>query len=67
GRVVVQFIVDTLGAVEDRTIDVVESTHQVFEEPARESVARAVFRPARLGAIPVRQLTRQPISFIIQQ
>lgn len=67
GRVVLQFIVDTAGTVELRSIHVVESTHDVFEDPARESVAKALFRPARLGAIPVRQLTRQPISFVVQQ
>lgn len=66
GRVVLQFIVDTVGAVELRSIHVVESSHEIFEEPARASVARALFRPARLGTIPVRQLTRQPISFVAQ-
>lgn len=67
GRVVLQFIVDTVGSVELRSIRILESTHELFEEPARESVARAVFRPARLGAMPVRQLTRQPISFVARQ
>lgn len=67
GRVVIQFVVDTAGTVELRSIHVLESTHRAFEDPARESVSQAVFRPARLGAIPVRQLTRQPISFRVDQ
>jgi TonB family protein len=67
GRVVIQFIVDTAGTVEVRSIEVLESTHLAFEEPAREAVAGALFRPARLGAIPVRQLTRQPISFLARR
>jgi len=67
GRVVLQFIVDTAGTVELRSIQVVESTHDLFEEPARASVAKALFRPARLRTIPVRQLTRQPISFVVRQ
>jgi len=67
GRVVIQFIIDTAGTVEVQSIQVLESTHEVFEEPARESVARAVFHPARLGALPVRQLTKQPISFVTSQ
>ncbi len=67
GRVVLQFIIDTAGTVEIRSIRVLESTHEAFVESARESVSRAVFRPARIGAYAVRQLTRQPISFIARQ
>ncbi len=67
GRVVIQFVVDTLGAVEALSITVLESTHRGFEAPARESVAGAVFRPARLGPCPVRQLTKQPVRFITSQ
>jgi TonB family protein len=66
GRVVLEFIVDTLGTVEP-SIVVVESSHRAFEQPARESVSLAVFRPARLGSQPVRQLSRQPISFVARQ
>jgi TonB family protein len=67
GRVVVEFIVDTLGTVERRSIVVLSSTHEAFEEPARESASRALFRPAHLGSYPVRQRSRQPISFIARQ
>lgn len=65
GRVVIQFVVDTVGQVEPPSITVLESTHPGFEASARESVAGAVFRPAHLGAYPVRQLTRQPVRFVI--
>lgn len=64
GRVVMQFIIDTVGRVEYRSMQVLQSTHRDFEEVARESVSRAVFRPAHIGEVPVRQLTTQPISFI---
>ena len=64
GRVMMQFIVDTTGRVERRSLQVLESTHREFEEPARQSVAEALFLPAKLGRTPVRQLTRQPISFV---
>jgi TonB family protein len=67
GRVVLEFIVDTLGAVERPSIEVVESSHAAFERSARESVSLAVFRPARLGIHPVRQRSRQPISFVARQ
>jgi len=64
GRVVLQFVVDTTGRVEFRSIRVIESSNQGFEAPARVSVAAAIFQPARLGPLPVRQLAVQPIRFI---
>ena len=67
GRVVLQFIVDTTGRVESASIHVMESTNEGFESPARESVAAAVFHPARLGPKPVRQLAQQGIRFIASQ
>jgi protein TonB len=67
GRVVLQFVVDTTGHVELTSIRVLESTHEGFEPPAREAVAAAIFRPARLGARPVRQLAQQGVRFIARQ
>jgi protein TonB len=67
GRVVLQFVVDTTGRVELTSIHVLESTHEGFEPPAREAVAAATFRPARLGARPVRQLAQQGVRFIARQ
>ncbi len=64
GLVVLHFVVDTTGWVEGASIRVIESTHEAFEASARESVAGAVFRPARLGARAVRQLAEQPIRFL---
>jgi periplasmic protein TonB len=63
GRVALEFVIDTTGRVEPASLRVLESTHAAFETAAREALARAVFRPARLGAHPVRQLTRQAIRF----
>jgi outer membrane biosynthesis protein TonB len=65
--VVLQFVVDTTGHVELTSIRVLESTHEGFEPPAREAVAAAIFRPARLGARPVRQLAQQGVRFIARQ
>ncbi|HEY6947273.1 MAG TPA: TonB family protein [Gemmatimonadales bacterium] len=62
-----RFVVDTGGRVEWATIRVIESTHEAFEASARESVAGAVFRPARLGASAVRQLAEEPIRFVSMQ
>ena len=67
GRVVLRFVVDTTGRVELASIQVLESTHEGFEPPAREAVAAAVFHPARLGPRAVRQLTEQGVRFVADQ
>lgn len=64
GKVSVEFVIDTLGRVEPASIRVLQSTHQAFESSALTAVAAALFRPARLSAHPVRQLTRQSIRFV---
>jgi TonB family protein len=67
GAVVLRFVVDTSGRVEWASIRVIESTREEFVAPARESVAGAVFRPARLGVRTVRQLAEEPIRFVAMQ
>ncbi len=67
GRVSLQFLVDTTGRVDRASIEVIESTHEGFVSPARESVARAIFRPARMGGDPVRQLAVQAIRFVVPE
>jgi protein TonB len=67
GLVKLRFVVDTAGRVEPTSVKVLETTHRGFEDPARESVVAAVFRPARIGDRPVRQLANQPIRFVVAQ
>jgi protein TonB len=64
GRVSLEFIIDTLGRVEPASIRVLQSTHEAFDSSAWDAVAKAVFRPARLSAHPVRQLTRESIRYV---
>lgn len=63
GRVVIQFIVDTLGQVEPNSIDVLSSTHAAFTSAARDGILTARFAPAHYGGHSVRQLSRMPVSF----
>jgi outer membrane biosynthesis protein TonB len=44
---------------------VLRSTNKAFEEPAREAIMKAVFRPARIRGQAVRQLVQQAITFNI--
>lgn len=67
GRVEMQYIVDTTGHAESNSFKVLKSTHQAFEEPAREAIMKAVFKPAKFRGKPVRQLVQQAISFKIGQ
>jgi TonB family protein len=66
GRVMVQFVVDTLGRVEASSWDPLEATHPGFERAAFEALMNARFRPARLGGRLVRQLVRQSIRFDVR-
>lgn len=46
GEVVARYVVDSQGHVDPRTVAVVRSDHQLFEEAVRESLRQARFRPA---------------------
>jgi protein TonB len=64
GRVMVEFVVDTNGRVEPASFRVIESTHTAFEAAARRAILASLFRPARIGKVPVRQLSRQSVRFV---
>jgi protein TonB len=65
GRVLVEFIIDTLGRAERGSIRIVNSPHQLFEAPSREVVASCRFRPGRISGRAVRVRVQQPINFTI--
>jgi TonB family protein len=63
GRVVLSFIVDTLGRAEPASVRVVQSTSPAFDQPAREVLLRSKFAPGRNAGRPVRVLVEQPVFF----
>lgn len=63
GKVTIRFIVDTLGHAEPPSIKVLNSTNKLFEEPAKEMVLKANFKPGRNGGHVVRVLVDLPINF----
>jgi len=67
GSVDVQYIVDTTGHAEPPSFKVLKSSHQAFEEPAREAIMKGVYKPAKFRGKLVRQLVQQRISFKIGQ
>ncbi len=65
GRVVVEFIIDTVGHCEPGSLRVVESSNPGFNAAAEETIQRSLFRPARVRSRAVRQRTLQAIAFRI--
>jgi TonB family protein len=63
GQVVVEFVVDTLGAVELASIEVLVSSDPLFTAAVRDALARAKFVPARRGGQRARQLVQYPFVF----
>ncbi|MGA9838332.1 MAG: TonB family protein [Gemmatimonadaceae bacterium] len=63
GHVVVRFVVDTVGAVEMATIEVVSATAAPFSAAVRRALRAASFSPARIRGRPVRQLVEMPFDF----
>jgi protein TonB len=63
GRVVVKFIVDTLGRVDPKTIEVLESSHDLFTAAVRETLVRLRFTPAMAGSRKVPAAAMMPFEF----
>ncbi len=65
GRVLIEFVIDTLGRAERGSLRVINSPHQLFEAPARETVLSCRFRAGRISGRAVRVRVQQPINFTI--
>ena len=63
GMVIAEFVVDTLGRVEYRTVGIVASTAPLFSDAVRVALYSATYIPASKGGHPVRQLVQQPFEF----
>ena len=61
-RVLVEFIVDTLGRAIPVTVSVVSATHPGLAAPVREALGEAMFLPAILQGRFVRQLVQVPLD-----
>lgn len=66
GQVLLQFVVEVDGHVKGDNIEVLQSSHRAFENPARDMISRCLFRPGRVRAKPVRVLVQMPIVFHLQ-
>jgi protein TonB len=67
GRVLVQAIIDTSGRAEPVSVKVIQSPNPGFDQPAKNYVLGALFRPARVHGRAVRVLVNVPIDFSIKK
>jgi TonB family protein len=63
GLVVLEFIVDTAGKMEEKSIKVVRSTNPQFTAAVRSTLHTAQFAPATLNDKRVRQVVHQEFRF----
>jgi protein TonB len=61
----VQFVVDSTGRVDAKTLDFPKTTHPAFLKAVRDALLRSRFLPAELAGIRVRQLVQQQFTFVI--
>lgn len=66
-RAAFEFVVDTAGKPELATVRRVSTTDETFGRAAESIISGLVFEPARLGGIPVRQVTKYESSAAISR
>lgn len=67
GKVLVEFVVDTVGRVEMATVSVVHADHPLFERAVREVLPKLTFLPAEYRGARVRQSVALPFEFAIRK
>jgi TonB family protein len=63
GTVTVRFVVDTSGAADVQSLEIIDSSDPQFAASVRDALPRMKFQPARLNGKRVRQLVEQPFRF----
>jgi TonB family protein len=67
GTVTVQAIIDTMGRVEPNSIKITQTANPGFNESAKATVLKSLFRPARVYGKAVRVLIQIPIAYTIKR
>lgn len=65
GEVLVQFVVDTTGRVENGSVKILKSSHDLFTNSVRSALNSMKFYPAEIGGRKVKQLVQQPFNFTL--
>jgi protein TonB len=67
GRVLVRFVVDTIGKVDMNSVQILESTHDLFARAVRDALGRLRFRPAEVRGRRVSAMAEMPFEFQIRK
>ena len=67
GSVTTRFVIDTSGRVEQGTVVVMRSDHELFSSAVRAALVRSQFMPAEAGGRKVRMLVEQRFDFAIDE
>ncbi len=67
GRVLLQFVIDTMGRAEMESVVAREATHEAFVEAVRAVLPRYRFSPGEAGGRRVRTLVAMPFEFTLER
>ncbi len=67
GTVMVQAIIDTMGRVEPTSVKITQTANPGFNESAKQTVLKSLFRPARVYGKAVRVLIQLPVTYTIRR
>jgi TonB family protein len=65
GRVVVLAVIDTTGRAEPASVRVIQGAHPGFDQPSKQWMLNALFRPARAGGRRVRVRINRALDYTI--
>lgn len=65
GRVILPAVIDTTGRVEPGSVRIMRSPHPAFDQPTKDSVLKALFRPGRLHGRGVRVFINLLVDYSI--
>jgi len=65
GRVILPAVIDTTGRVEPASVRIMTSSHPAFDQPTKDWVLKALFRPARLHGRGVRVSINLVVDYAI--
>jgi protein TonB len=67
GRVLVRFVVDTMGRIDPTSVQVLQSTHDLFARAVRDILGNFRFKPAESNGHRLRAMAEMPFEFQIRR
>lgn len=67
GAATMQFVIDTMGRVDPRSIELLASTDYRFALACREALPQMVFDPATIDGRKVQEVVQLPFNFLMHK